>query len=745
MKPVFDASAAKDRLRQSVEHWVGELDALARAYQKTKGLAGAEAKDARKPINGRKIKVFRNLVSRVEREAMGEIAADFVHNWEEHYRDIMTEIVTGGRGGRVRYCRQHSKAYVEYMLAGKQIPNRIDIDEADLISRKQQIVFRRLWRLVEARLLPIAGGRIDRVVVERVAFDLLAGKFKARQKVSEQRAAEMYWEGPQFGFASRREMLAVEFDGRCAYCDERPGSEEVEHLLPRSAFPFDSYFNILPACGQCNTRKGARTPSEAGMTLTDGAYEAYCSYVRGKKPVPHVFHTMKKGMLNLLRHPATTGQAERMLGMLANNLVTVTTTQRSPRPLARYLAGKLAKATRHRPETSWCAGRHTALYRAAILPEYRKDAEKAEGDLRNHAVDAIVLGCELPSATALENRQWNGHTRDIQSWFDRVRQRGPALEQGLPKVEQCESVAYFEDDLGDNYLRIDLAAFNWNRKRRGNHGLDPFGVTPSGDALKRVPAATVLADLKVAENRKKRIAAIAHPALRKLLQDTANAPARFVAWLQQTCGAGQSRRASSNHPADQQRDRLLDEFVRAPVNEIVEGTKPIPHMIGIRCINAGSGGHIDVGRCDSQGRIFQRYKSDPIVRELWVGYRMRGTELDRSSPVLLYVDQSFRVKVGPTRTKPDVPNDSPLHGRPLGSRQKMKEFLSQWRAAFDALCDCLQIAKRFKITQGCVIEKCDGTRFQLRNFDKGQPWGKASSFRGIRRVIRSPLAASRAD
>ena len=163
MKPVFDASAAKDRLRQSVEHWVGELDALARAYQKTKGLAGAEAKDARKPINGRKIKVFRNLVSRVEREAMGEIAADFVHNWEEHYRDIMTEIVTGGRGGRVRYCRQHSKAYVEYMLAGKQIPNRIDIDEADLISRKQQIVFRRLWRLVEARLLPIAGGRIDRL------------------------------------------------------------------------------------------------------------------------------------------------------------------------------------------------------------------------------------------------------------------------------------------------------------------------------------------------------------------------------------------------------------------------------------------------------------------------------------------------------------------------------------------------------------------------------------------------------
>ncbi len=400
LKPVFDASPATDRLRLSIEHWICELDGLAKAYQPTKGLAAADSKDARKPINGRKNRVFRNLVSRIGREVPGEISATFAHNWEEHYRDIVNDIVTGGQTGRVRYCRQHSQSYVEHMLAGKQIPNRTDIDEADLISRKQQIIFRRLWRLVEARLLPLAGGRIDRVVVERVAFDLLAGSFKARQKVSENVAAQVYWEGPQFGFGSRREMLAAEFEGRCAYCDERPGSEDIEHLLPRNEFPFDSYFNILPACGQCNARKGARTPSEAGMTVTDGAYEAYCGYVRNKKPVPHVYHTMKKGLLNLLRHPATTGQAERMLGMLANNLVSVTTTQRSPRPLARYLTGKLANATGHRPETSWSAGRHTALYRAAILPEYKKDLEKAAGDLRNHAVDAIILACELPSAAA---------------------------------------------------------------------------------------------------------------------------------------------------------------------------------------------------------------------------------------------------------------------------------------------------------------------------------------------------------
>ncbi len=743
MQPIFAVSADRVKLRRSVEHWVGELGALAHAYQNTNGSEKAEAKVARKPINRRKARVFRNLLSRVEREAPEEIAAPFAENWKEHYADIVTDIIKGGQAGRVRYCRQHSIAFVEHVLAGKQIPNRTDISEADLISRKQQIVFRRLWRLIEARILPLAGGRIDRVVVERVAFDVLAGPFKARQDVSEPTAANMYWEGPQFGFASRRDMLREEFGGRCAYCDDRAGSEEVEHLLPRSAFPFDSYFNILPACAQCNARKGARTPVEAGMSITDGAFDAYCKYVGSRKPVPHVYHTMKKGLLNLLRRSATAGLAERMLGMIANNLVTVTATQRSPRPLARYLAGKLEAATGHRPDPSWSAGRHTALYRAAILPQYSKPAEKEQGDLRNHAVDAIILACELPSATALENRQWNGHLRDMQSWFDKVRAAGPALATGLPKVEPSRSVAYFETDLGDNFRAIDLAAFNWNRRRRGIHGLDPFGVTPTGEPLKRVPAAKVLAELIDGKKRKGRIEAIAHPVLRKLLQAApADAAERFVQWLQQTCNAGQAQRKVSNHPADQLRDKLLAQFIESPSAEIISGTKPVPHTIGIRCVNAGSRGQIDVTRSDSAGRVFQHYKSDPIVREMYVGYCTRNGSLDRSSPVMLFVDQSWRVKVRTTKVKLEIPPDSPLNGRSHGSRKRYKDFMVEWRAAFDALCAGLQIAKRFRIVQGCVIEKMDGTRFQLRNFDKSAPWSNAASFKEIRRVFRSPLTAA---
>jgi len=45
----------------------------------------------------------------------------------------------------------------------------------------------------------------------------------------------------------------------------------------------------------------------------------------------------------------------------------------------------------------------------------------------------------------------------------------------------------------------------------------------------------------------------------------------------------------------------------------------------------------------------------------------------------------------------------------------------------------------FRIAQGCVVEKTDGTRFQFRNFDKGAVWMKADSFKEIARVYRSPL------
>lgn len=51
----------------------------------------------------------------------------------------------------------------------------------------------------------------------------------------------------------------------CAYCGHRGST--VEHLLPVSRGGHSSWSNTVTACVSCNTRKGNRTPEEAGMAL----------------------------------------------------------------------------------------------------------------------------------------------------------------------------------------------------------------------------------------------------------------------------------------------------------------------------------------------------------------------------------------------------------------------------------------------------------------------------------------------
>lgn len=739
LAPIFAESKEPQKLRRSVDHWISELDGLAKGRRK-------KTDDDRKPIDKRIKVVLGMIAERAIREAPGEAGVTFRENWTTYYRKNIREILAGGQGGRVRFCREHSVAFVDLFLAGKVVPFRQDITEADLVSRKQQIVFGRLWRLIESRMLPLAQGRIDRVIVERVALDLLACSFKDKQKLSQEKTAEMYWQGPQFGHENRLEMLKAEFGGRCAYCGSIGTIQQVEHLLPRSAFPFDSYFNVLPACSHCNHRKGARTAMEAGLRVHDDAYAAFGDYVASRKPA-HVYHFIKKGLLNLLRRESTGDDAERRLGMLANDLVTATATQRSPRPLARYLATKLEKKTGTRPTVTFCSGRHTAVYREAALPDYVKETLRAAGDLRNHAIDAIILGCDFPSASALENRQWRTGSRDLLAWAAAVQKAAPEIvpDVGLPRVENRELLRFFEDDLGAGYCKIDLAAFNWNRRRKATHQLDPFGVTKTGLPLKRIPAASVLESLKRTAERDKQIKAIAHRGLRQLLEkEPDRAAEQFVRWLQGTVLSGLAQGTMGQHPADKARKSQLEQFSRSTVEAVIEGKEPIPNAIGVRCVNKGSENKLEVRRVDRTGREFQRYQAQPVYQEWHIGYRMKDGEIDRRKPIVFTVTQSLEVRDKNGDTPADVAADSPLRGRPHGAKEPRREFMVRWKASLRRLFESNGLVEVFKLAQGCVIEKWDGSRFQFRNFDKGGEWMRAGALQNIRRVHRSPLASPRA-
>jgi hypothetical protein len=54
---------------------------------------------------------------------------------------------------------------------------------------------------------------------------------------------------------------------RCQYegCDRR--ATTVDHVVPRCRGGQSTWTNLVACCQPCNTRKGGRTPEEAGMTL----------------------------------------------------------------------------------------------------------------------------------------------------------------------------------------------------------------------------------------------------------------------------------------------------------------------------------------------------------------------------------------------------------------------------------------------------------------------------------------------
>ncbi|HBE56476.1 MAG TPA: HNH endonuclease [Cyanobacteria bacterium UBA11149] len=73
---------------------------------------------------------------------------------------------------------------------------------------------------------------------------------------------ERVWKVPP---VNRREVLRRDKHA-CQYC----GSTKkltLDHVIPRSKSGPHAWDNVVTACEQCNSRKGDRTPDEAGMTL----------------------------------------------------------------------------------------------------------------------------------------------------------------------------------------------------------------------------------------------------------------------------------------------------------------------------------------------------------------------------------------------------------------------------------------------------------------------------------------------
>jgi len=57
---------------------------------------------------------------------------------------------------------------------------------------------------------------------------------------------------------------------QCQYCGCRPSTADltIDHVLPKAQGGRSTWDNVVLACMKCNTRKGNRTPEQAGMILS---------------------------------------------------------------------------------------------------------------------------------------------------------------------------------------------------------------------------------------------------------------------------------------------------------------------------------------------------------------------------------------------------------------------------------------------------------------------------------------------
>jgi 5-methylcytosine-specific restriction endonuclease McrA len=116
--------------------------------------------------------------------------------------------------------------------------------------------------------------RVDAVTDETVTLQGVAGELSIPTVLRLRR----YINAPRRGVRwSRRNVM--QRDGyRCIYCGVQPGEYRGRQLLLRSDFTIDhiipssrggknTWSNTACACPACNSRKGDRTPHEAGMPL----------------------------------------------------------------------------------------------------------------------------------------------------------------------------------------------------------------------------------------------------------------------------------------------------------------------------------------------------------------------------------------------------------------------------------------------------------------------------------------------
>ena len=96
---------------------------------------------------------------------------------------------------------------------------------------------------------------------------------------------------PQKRVAFTRFNLFLRDQFRCQYCGAR-GDLTFDHVIPRARGGVTSWENVVAACSRCNLRKGAKSLSQAGLSLRRAPRQPAAEELRnqGRKFPPNHLH-----------------------------------------------------------------------------------------------------------------------------------------------------------------------------------------------------------------------------------------------------------------------------------------------------------------------------------------------------------------------------------------------------------------------------------------------------------------------
>jgi hypothetical protein len=328
----------------------------------------------------------------------------------------------------------------------------------------------------------------------------------------------------------------------------------------------------------------------------------------------------------------------------------------------------------------------------------------------------------------------------LKGWTVAVRKRAPLPgPDGIPSIAVSHTVEGFEKIHGPGYIEMEVRAMVWNKKNSMTHKQDPYGWS---EALrmptKRRAAADLYADM-MKETSLTKLKGIVerfyHPSLKhyvlgKMSEDKPGQSAAMALkeWLRTSVKNSLPQSKFSNHPGDQARKVDLTKFVDDPA-------APIPAVIGVKMIDTGVQGKIDLERMDPRtGQIIHRYMTQPPNRAVYVAYpKKRDGSMDPSKPCLLFLRQNDSIITESLAVFRPLP-EGLARGRILGggngnfhSRGVLEKYLEE--CGFHCY---------IRLTSGCVISYEDGRQWFVRNFDQSKDFKKAR-LRNIKGVQKTPF------